>query len=243
MPDNPKVDIIGKDGDILSVVVYSNEVLWISYKALQLIYQDVTERQKAEDALKVSELNFHNSLDSSFMGIYIADTDWHILYVNHAFLDIFGYENIEEVRTSPPHQHYTKESYADYLKRNERLAQDEPNPDNFVIDIIRKDGAIRHLQIFRKEVLWDGKQQSQLLYNDITERVQAEKNLHESEEKYRLIVENSSDIIFTLNGAGEFIYVSAAVKKVLGYNQNDLLGIPFRAFVHPDDVHIIDKAE
>jgi PAS domain S-box-containing protein len=163
--------------------------------------------------------------------------------VNHAFLDIFGYENIEEVRTSPPHQHYTKESYADYLKRNERLAQDEPNPDNFVIDIIRKDGAIRHLQIFRKEVLWDGKQQSQLLYNDITERVQAEKNLHESEEKYRLIVENSSDIIFTLNGAGEFIYVSAAVKKVLGYNQNDLLGIPFRAFVHPDDVHIIDKAE
>jgi len=37
--------------------------------------------------------------------------------------------------------------------------------------------------------------------------------------------------------------VSAAVKKVLGYNQNDLLGIPFRAFVHPDDVHIIDKAE
>jgi PAS domain S-box-containing protein len=243
VPDNPKVDIIGKDGDILSVVVYSNEVLWNSKKAQQLIYQDVTERQKAEDALKVSELNFHNSLDSSFMGIYIADTDWHILYVNHAFLDIFGYENIEEVRTSPPHQHYTKESYADYLKRNERLAQDEPNPDNFVIDIIRKDGAIRHLQIFRKEVLWDGKQQSQLLYNDITERVQAEKNLHESEEKYRLIVENSSDIIFTLNGAGEFIYVSAAVKKVLGYNQNDLLGIPFRAFVHPDDVHIIDKAE
>jgi len=175
IPDNPKVDIIGKDGDILSIVAFSNEVLWNGKKAQQLIYQDVTERQKAEDALKVSELNFHNSLDSSFMGIYIADTDWHILYVNQAFLDMFGYENIEEVRTSPPHQHYTKESYADYLQRNGRLARGEPNPDNHEIAIVRKDGAIRHLQIFRKEVLWDGKQQSQLLYNDITERVQAEK--------------------------------------------------------------------
>ena len=242
-PDKVEVDIIRKDGALRHLQLSTVELVWNGKQQFQTIYNDITERKQTEEALQLSEQNFRNSLGSSFMGIYIADTDWHILYVNQAFLDIFGYENIEEVRTSPPHQHYTKESYADYLLRNERLARGEPNPDNHEIAIVRKDGAIRHLQIFRKEVLWDGKQQSQLLYNDITERVQAEKNLHESEEKYRLIVENSSDIIFTLNGAGEFIYVSAAVKKVLGYNQNDLLGIPFRAFVHPDDVHIIDKAE
>jgi PAS domain S-box-containing protein len=109
-------------------------------------------------------------------------------------------------------------------------------------DIIRKDGAIRHLQLFSKEVLWNGKQQYQFVYNDITERVQTEKALCESEEKYRLIVENSSDIIFTLDN-GEFKYVSPSVKKVLGYNQADLLGIPFRSLVHPEDVHVIDKAE
>jgi PAS domain S-box-containing protein len=93
-----------------------------------------------------------------------------------------------------------------------------------------------------RDVFWDGQQQFQTLYNDITERKAAEAAFHESEEKYRLIVENSSDIIFTLNGAGDFIYISAAVKNVLGYNATDLIGRPFRSVLHPDDIKIVQEA-
>ena len=62
---------------------------------------------------------------------------------------------------------------------------------------------------------------------DITEtQDRRKKRLKESEQKYRLIVENSTtDIIFTLDSQGEeFFYVSPSVKSVLGYNQADLLG-------------------
>ena len=91
-------------------------------------------------------------------------------------------------------------------------------------------------------MLWDGKQQYQTLYNDITQRKQAAAALHESEEKYRLIVENSSDFIYTLNAKGEFIYVSPSVKNILGYNPTDLIGRAFTSLVHPDDLHVIEEA-
>jgi PAS domain S-box-containing protein len=172
----------------------------------------------------------------------MGDRDY-TLYANQALLDMFGYKNIEELRASPPQEHYTPESHAAFVQRHEQFLRGESLPDQLEFDIIRKDGAIRHLQLSSKEVLWNGKQQHQFVYNDITERVQAEKALHESEEKYRLIVENSTDIIFTLNTRGEFTYTSPSVKKVLGYNHVDLLGLPFRSLVHPDDIHVIDEAQ
>jgi PAS domain S-box-containing protein len=171
----------------------------------------------------------------------MGDHDY-TLYANQALLDMFGYKNIEELRASPPQEHYTPESYAAFVQRHAQFLRGESLPDQLEFDIIRKDGAIRHLQLSNKEVLWNGKQQHQFVYNDITERVQTEKALCESEEKYRLIVENSNDIIFTLNAQREFTYLSPSVKKVLGYNPDDLLGLPFRSLIHPDDVHVVDDA-
>jgi PAS domain S-box-containing protein len=223
VPDNPKVDIIGKDGTIRNIRVYSNEVLWDGKQQRQLIYHDITELQKGEEALKASEQNFRNSLDSSLMGIYVTNTDWHALYVNQAFLNMFGYENIDESRASPPHKHYTPESYADYLLRSERQSRGELNPDNFELDIIHKDGTIRHLQVFRKEVLWDGMPQSQLLYNDITERVQAEEVLKLSEQNFRNSMDSSSMGIRIMGDADRTLYANQALLDIFGYKNIDEL--------------------
>jgi len=65
-------------------------------KQYQMLINDVTELQLAEQALKASEQNFHNSLDNSFEGINIADDQGHVYYVNKAFLDIFGYKILKK---------------------------------------------------------------------------------------------------------------------------------------------------
>jgi len=69
--------------------------------------------------------------------------------------------------------------------RKEKIARGETIPDIIEVDIIRKDGDIRHLQIYRKEIFWNGKQESQVIYDDITERAQAEEALRDSEQKLR----------------------------------------------------------
>ena len=65
---------------------------------------------------------------------------------------------------------------------------------------------------------------------------QAEEALRESDDIIRVNIENSFDVIFTLNNEGIFVFVSRAWERHFGYPVNDVIGKPFALFVHPDDV-------
>ena len=241
-PNALEMEIIARDGRKIPAETRAQFIVFKGRKATMVAIRDVTERKQAEDALKLSEKNFRNSMDSSSVGIRISDNNDHTSYGNKALLDIFGYENLDEVRKTPPQKFYSPEAYASYLTRHEKQLRGEPMPKQIDIDIIRKDGSVRHLDVSMRDVFWDGKQQKETLYNDITERKQSEEALHDSEEKYRLIVENSGDFIYTLNEKGEFIYISPSAKKITGYNPADLIGRAFMSLVHPDDIQVIEKA-
>lgn len=193
-------------------------------KANEELGNENRERKKMEESLKTSEQNFHNSLDSSWLGIRIGDVGEGTFYANQAFLDLFGYENIDEVRTSPPSEYYTPESYAAFVLRKEKVSRGQPISNTVEVDIVRKDGTIRHIQISRQEISWNGKQEYQVIYNDITERKRSEEELKASGERFRTLTENTSDLVWELDNNGVYTYVNPKVKDILGYNPEEVIG-------------------
>ena len=150
---------------------------------LENLKQEITERKRAEEALKASEQNFRNSMDESAIGIRTVDSDGKTIYANRAILNIYGYDSIEELKATPVKKRYTPESYAEHQIRKEKRRRGEYVPSNYEIGIVRKDGEIRRLEVLRKEVRWNDEPQFQLLYSNITERKQAEKEKQELEAK------------------------------------------------------------
>jgi PAS domain S-box-containing protein len=141
---------------------------------------DITERKHAEEALRLSEENFRRSLEDLPLGVRIVTIEGETVYVNQAILDIYGYASMEELKTTPVENRYTPKSFAEYRIRREKRKRGDDASSEYDIDILRKDGEVRHLHVFRKDILWNGERQFQALYSDITDRKQAEERIHTS---------------------------------------------------------------
>jgi two-component system NtrC family sensor kinase len=200
--------------------------------------RDITEHKQAEESLRLSEQNFRDSIGKSPLGIRIVTADGNTLYVNETLLDIYGYGSLEELKAVPRNQLYTPESYAEHRERVNKRKRGEYVPSNYEISIARKDGQVRRLSVSRGEVLWNGEKQSQVVYQDITERKQAEEALEKSEERYRQLAENAGEAIFVVqDGVIKFINPKGA--ELSGYSMQELVSKPFVQLLHPNDSDMV----
>jgi PAS domain S-box-containing protein len=231
-----------KDGTVFDVDISVNSVVVAGQRLIFCVSRDVTERKKAEEALRRSEQNFRDSMENSPLGIRVLDKDGETLYANRALLDMWGYGSVEELEAVPRKQRYTPESYAEHRERVEKRKRGEHVPLNYETSIVRSDGQIRHLSVSRGELLWNGEEQFQVVYQDMTQRKQMEREL--------AVRNRISDIFLGFPGGemyGEVLQVVLAATEskhgIFGYIDEDgTLVIPSMTHDIWDKCQVADKS-
>lgn len=197
---------------------------------------DVTERRMAEDAIRDSEQRFRGYFELSVVGLAISRPNKGIVEVNDHFCNLLGYSREELLKKTWIELTYPDDLRADLLQF-ERVLAGEIDTYNVDKRYIKKSGEWLHAEIAVRCVRRkDGTVDYFLgLVHDVSARVRALAALRESESRFRLLVENSRDLIMEVDTDGCFVYASPHFATLLGVDPEKLLHTNLLERVHPED--------
>ncbi len=182
---------------------------------------------------------FSQSLcENAVIGIYQASKAGRYISANSALASILGYDSAEDLIISITD--IDRQVFVDPLRQREfhRLLEETGCIKQFEAELFRKDGKRVWVSIQASAINGPNNMVSsyQGFLIDITEHKIVEAELKRSQEKYRTLVENLNDAIFTLDSEGRIIYVSPVVEPLLGYRPEEVIGKCFAKFIHPEDL-------
>ncbi|MBA3872450.1 MAG: PAS domain S-box protein [Anaerolineae bacterium] len=183
------------------------------------------------------EERFRQYFELPLIGMALTSPDKGWIQVNDKLCEMLGYSRDELTQKTWIELTYPDDLAPD-LEQFEQVLAGEL--DGYSIDkrYIRKDGQLIFTTVTIRAVRHaDGRLNYMVgLMQDITDRKRAEATLRESEARYRLLAENITDVVMRSNAESEYIYVSASVHAVLGYEPEELLNQPAANYIHPDDL-------
>ena len=188
--------------------------------------------------IEKSEKRYRSILKASLDGYWLTDIKGKILEINDAYCRMSGYSEKEllTMYISDLEILETPELIAEHMKKVALKGSDR-----FESKHRRKDGTVFDVEVslqFRAE---EGGQCVCFL-RDITDQKQADKSLRDSEAKYRLLVENQTDLIVKVDLDGHFLFVSPSYCDMFGKKEKELLNKKFMPLVHEDDRKMTAKA-
>jgi|YNPBryBLVA2012_1023415.scaffolds.fasta_scaffold00041_19 two-component system cell cycle sensor histidine kinase/response regulator CckA len=198
------------------------------------------ERVEAERALRASEERFRTVFETAASVIMVLDADGTITACNRRVEAMLG----------RPARDLVGVSMLSLLPPEDRPAAaaclDEVHRCGFVYDrefrMLRADGTAVFVNVNSSVMRSAAERPGTLcIINDITTRKRAEDALRLSEQRYRDLVENINDVVFMMDTAGVFLYVSPAIRAVSGHDPQDLVGRHAGEVVHPDDAAVLQR--
>jgi PAS domain S-box-containing protein len=209
-----QVDFRRKDGSTYAALLSLSPIRIKGKQYLQVLVEDITERKRAENALKESEERYRTLFSTSLEGIGLSKGN-QIVDANEALLNIFGYKDKEELFSKPLLDHVAPRSRGLIEERLKKLAAGEPVEPNYVYWIVRKDGEERELEISTGHVSIGSKVYSHGTFRDITERGRAEQEIIRRNQQLLSLHQVGEELIHLADPAEILDSIFNAIGRVL----------------------------
>lgn len=199
-----------------------------------LTFVDITELINTSNALKQREELYSTLMENMNEAVLQTDLEDKVIYVNNRFEKVLGY-NPNEVLGKSIYQFLLDEAGVDFVQRaNENRKNKEY--EQYEMKLKHKNGHYLNFLISASPVIDpNGEVLGSIgVMTDITEMLKAIDQLKASEEKFRLIAENSADVISIQTIDGKFKYLSPSCHTILGYYPDELIGLTPIFFIKPE---------
>ncbi|KYG83452.1 PAS domain-containing protein [Roseivirga echinicomitans] len=237
--------MVGKEG----------EILWLFVKA-KILYSEgkghprrivgslsnITSLKQAQSKLRESEAKYKLISENSSDCICLQSPDGTFIFVSPSCRDIIGYDasELEQLRLR---EFIEKDDLIQVSQAMMNVISQDSKMASVTFKAKHKKGYDVWLES-RGGLITDGEGDPLYLLTstrDVTERFIAAQKLKESQERYKLITENSHDIVTLMDVEGVYDFVSPSIKEMLGYEIDEVLGKKISSFIHPQDLDKVVK--
>lgn len=216
IPSKPcEQKFITLDGRVINVEVRGMPLRFNGEPAVQAVIADITERKRAEEALKISEDGYRELFENANDIIYTHNLDGTFTSLNRAGERITGYSREEASRMK-----ISDVLAPEYLVlAQEMIARKEKGrtPTVYELEIITKDGRPVRLEVSTRIIYKNRIAVAvQGIARDLTDRKRSERALRESQEFFHRFMNNSPAVAFMKNDEGRYVYVNEPFERVFG---------------------------
>ena len=218
--------------------------LWVEVSAfpaadgISVYFKDISKRKDAEYKLKMEKERYQELFNLSPMPQWVYDMDSLVfLDVNEAAVRHYGYSRkeflsmtIKDIRPSGE-----LETLEEILKSDVWLNRFHGS----VVKHLKKSGEQIMVKVEGNSITYGNKNARLVLAVDETEKLNAVQSLEASEQRFKSLVQDGSDLIAILDDEGNYSYVSPTSKSVLGIEYSDLINKNIFSFIHEDDRELL----
>ena len=216
--------------------------LYITWQAIII----EKKRDQAQASLRESEERYRLLAENANDIIWTTDARLQPVYISPSVRRIRGLSPQEALR-QPLEENLTPDSLQKvatvFMDALEKEARGEKISGPVIVEVesYRRDGSTVWLENSVSAIRDENGRLTGLLGigRDLTERKKVEARLRESEAKYRLLVENTRDVIYTLDRRGLITFISPSVILLTGYRPDEVLGRSLSDFILPDDQQLL----
>ncbi|MCC6153754.1 MAG: PAS domain S-box protein, partial [Candidatus Hydrogenedentes bacterium] len=233
-------EMMRKDGSGIIIDAVTHDIDFQGRACRLTLMRDVTEKKKAEDALRQSEIRYRSSMELAPIGIVIHRNGV-LRFANTAFAQMMGVQAPEVLVGRSIWDAIPKDFVPVVQARAYRLMRTGEALPPLEEQLVRPDGTTIDVEISVAPTEYEGKESFIAVLRDITERKRAEDALRKSDERYRIVSKATNDAVWDWDVVNNAVWWGEGAQVLFGYPIDELprTSEEWLNHIHPEDRHRI----